>query len=137
MALFIRSDRSQDFVQSARRGALARSGFFRLQIDAVPTVLIGSLEEIETGERSNVLAVAVGCLAGLPSFSGAAFRSIHTVLRSLVSTLGVLAREATRTSAAGRRFILHGAAARWGRLHRNRDSSRLLRIARASCTSSE
>jgi hypothetical protein len=28
MALFIRSDRSQDFVQSARRGALARSDFF-------------------------------------------------------------------------------------------------------------
>jgi hypothetical protein len=50
-ALFIRSAHSQ-------QGGFDRSVFPCLQVDAAPTVLIGSLEEIETGVRNCVMAFA-------------------------------------------------------------------------------
>jgi len=62
MALFIRSARSQDFVQSAGQGGLARFVVSCLQVDAAPTVLIDALKEIETGVRNYVMAVAFDCL---------------------------------------------------------------------------
>jgi hypothetical protein len=57
---------------------LAHSAFPGLHVDAAPTVFTGSLEEIETGERNYVMAVAFDCLAGLPLSCGTAFRSIRS-----------------------------------------------------------
>jgi hypothetical protein len=81
------------------KAALARLVFPCLQVDAAPTVLIDSLKEIEIGVRSYVMAVAFDCHAGLPSPAAPLFvRLVHAVLRSPVSALRVLTREAGRTS---------------------------------------
>jgi len=100
MALFIRSAQSRDLCNRPDRTALARTVFPCLQVGAAPTVLIDSLKEIEIGVRNYVKIVAFDCHAGLPSSCSAAFRSalVHTVLRSPVSALRVLTREAGRTS---------------------------------------
>ena len=101
MALFIRSEQSQDFVQSARQVGLSQHCVF--PACAAPLFVLPFTE----------------------------------LLRSELSTLGDVTRVAGRTSTASRGFFLQSAVARWDRSHRNRDNSRPLRIARASCTSSE
>jgi hypothetical protein len=62
MALFIRSEQSQDFVQSVRQDGFSRRCFSLSAVDAAPTVLLDSLKKIEIGVRNYVMAVAFDCL---------------------------------------------------------------------------
>jgi hypothetical protein len=62
MALFIRSEQSQDFVQSVRQDGFSRRRFSLSAVDAASTVLLDALKKIETGVRNYAMAVTFDCL---------------------------------------------------------------------------
>jgi hypothetical protein len=62
MELFIRSEQSQDFVQSVRQDGFSRRRFSLSAVDAAPTVLLDALKKIETGVRNYAMAGAFDCL---------------------------------------------------------------------------
>jgi hypothetical protein len=77
-ALFIGSAYSQKFVQSGRQDSFSSPGFPCLKVDGAPTVMIGSLEEIEIGVRNYVMVIVFNRPARLPPSCGAAFRSTRS-----------------------------------------------------------